>query len=73
MMKKAYGLIVIALLTFSCSDDKKEIIAKWIDDSALGVSTITIYQIDNMIYLENWNLGRRSGKKELTKEERKGN
>lgn len=71
-MKKVFGLTIIALLIFSCSDKKKEIIGKWTDDSQYGVATIIIYRKGNTIYLENRYGNAISGTKEMTAKEVEG-
>lgn len=66
-MKKVYGLIIIALLTFSCSDSKKEIIGKWIDSSQHG-TTMIIYREGNSVYVENKYGQQTNSIQELTEE-----
>lgn len=72
MMKNVYGFIVIALLTFSCSDNGKEIVGIWNEDTKDYGETIIIYRQNHSLYLES-----RSGQflnsiKEMTAKEVKG-
>ncbi|MBL4657279.1 MAG: hypothetical protein JKX73_04710 [Flavobacteriales bacterium] len=68
-MKKVYALLIIALMIFSCSNYRKEIIGKWINNSKYGVATITMYQKGDAFYLENSYQGKITGTKELTTKE----
>ena len=65
-MRQIITITFVALLTFSCSEDKREIIGEWIEDSSSHRSEIVIFQKGIQIYSEAKYRGEALGANEIT-------